>query len=43
MIVLDSNVVSELMKSTPDLGVSAWLASCSGDQLATTSITEFYR
>jgi toxin FitB len=39
MIVLDSNVVSELMKSTPDTGVTNWLTACPGDQLATTSIT----
>ncbi len=39
MIILDSNVVSELMRPAPDPGVSAWLAGCSGEQLATTSIT----
>jgi hypothetical protein len=39
MIVLDTNVVSELMKSNPSAGVSAWLAGFGGDELATTSVT----
>lgn len=39
MIVLDSNVVSELMRSVPDPGVSFWLAGCRGEQLSTTAIT----
>jgi predicted nucleic acid-binding protein len=39
MIVLDTNVVSELMKPSVDPRVRAWLAGCSSDHLATTSIT----
>lgn len=39
MIVLDTNVVSELMKTSPDARVQAWLSACRGDELATTSIT----
>lgn len=39
MIVLDTNVVSELMKPVVDPKVRAWLAGCRSDRLATTSIT----
>ena len=39
MIVLDSNVVSELMKSAPDAAVARWIADQQGMSLYTTSIT----
>lgn len=38
MIILDTNVVSELMKPTPDAGVRKWLRGLGEDALATTSI-----
>ncbi len=40
MIVLDTNVVSELMRATPDLRVRAWAASERVQTLYTTTITE---
>ena len=40
MIVVDTNVVSELMKSAPDDAVRAWSARHSVSTLYTTSITE---
>lgn len=39
MIVLDTNVVSELMRSTPHASVDAWVRGLAGDDLFTTSIT----
>lgn len=39
MIVLDTNIVSELMRSAPNDNVSTWLAAQNSLQLATTSIT----
>ncbi|HEX3952451.1 MAG TPA: type II toxin-antitoxin system VapC family toxin [Stellaceae bacterium] len=40
MIIVDTNVVSELMKPHPDAAVIAWAARQSRDDLATTSITK---
>ena len=40
MIVVDTNVVSELMKSSPDEAVRAWSNRHSASTLYTTSITE---
>ncbi len=39
MIVLDTNVISEIMRPAPDQGVAAWLAAQDPLDLATTSIT----
>ena len=39
MIILDTNVVSELIRVTPDLGVRAWVNSLPSTQIATTAIT----
>jgi toxin FitB len=39
MIVLDTNVVSELMKSHPSRGVLAWLSAQRRDDLFTTTVT----
>jgi hypothetical protein len=39
MIVLDTNVVSELMRATPEPAVLNWLRRHSGDGLYTTTIT----
>lgn len=39
MIVLDTNVVSELMRAEPAHGVRTWLQANSGDGLYTTAIT----
>jgi predicted nucleic acid-binding protein len=38
MIVLDTNVVSELFRPRPDVGVVAWLAALT-DQVSVTAIT----
>lgn len=40
MIILDTNVVSELMKASPDKNVLKWIASCAVSSLYTTSITK---
>ena len=40
MIVLDTNVVSELMKSAPDAAVARWIAEQQATTLYTTSITQ---
>ena len=40
MIVLDTNVVSELMKSAPDAAVARWIADQQATSLYTTSITQ---
>ncbi|MFC7549127.1 type II toxin-antitoxin system VapC family toxin [Plantactinospora sp. GCM10030261] len=39
MIVLDTNVVSELMRAAPEPAVVRWLQRGSGDSLYTTTIT----
>jgi toxin FitB len=39
MIVLDTNVVSELMRAEPALAVLAWLRKSSGAGLYTTAVT----
>jgi predicted nucleic acid-binding protein len=39
MIVLDTNVVSELMRPTPTSAVLTWLRGHPGDELYTTAIT----
>jgi predicted nucleic acid-binding protein len=39
MIVVDTNVVSELMKPVPDEAVRGWLVATRRDRLCTTSIT----
>ena len=40
MIILDTNVLSELMRPTPSPRVMAWIAKQSATELFTTSITE---
>lgn len=40
MIVLDTNVVSELMKADPAAAVAQWIGRGDSDAFATTSITE---
>ena len=40
MIVLDTNVISELMRPKPFPQVAAWVAKHAATELATTSITE---
>jgi len=40
MIILDTNVLSEMLRSAPDAGVSGWLAAQPVMQLFTTSVTE---
>lgn len=40
MIVLDTNILSELMKPAPSERVAAWMASQPAQSLYTTSITE---
>jgi predicted nucleic acid-binding protein len=40
MIVLDSNVISELMKPAPDAAVARWVSERSATTLFTTSITQ---
>ena len=40
MIILDTNVLSELMRSKPSPGVVAWVARQPAPELFTTSITE---
>ena len=40
MIILDTNVLSELMRPSPSLKVVGWIAKHSGPELFTTSITE---
>jgi len=39
MILLDTNVISELMRPSPDPGVARWLQSLGDEPLATTVIT----
>ena len=39
MIILDSNVLSELMRPRPDKSVVEWLARHTNDELSTTSVT----
>jgi predicted nucleic acid-binding protein len=40
MIILDTNVLSEMLRSAPDARVSGWLAAQPVMQLFTTSVTE---
>ena len=40
MIILDTNVLSELMRPRPSPDVVAWIAAQAGTELFTTSITE---
>ncbi|PNW38158.1 UNVERIFIED_CONTAM: hypothetical protein BEN50_15800 [Euhalothece sp. KZN 001] len=40
MIILDTNVVSELMKINPSIKVIKWVASYSPQNLFTTTITQ---
>jgi len=39
VIILDTNVVSELIRATPDPGVRAWINSRPSAQIGTTAIT----
>ena len=39
MIILDTNIISEMMKSTPDKNVSDWLDQQNASDLVITSIT----
>jgi toxin FitB len=39
MVILDTNVVSELMKPAPEPTVTAWLRQHRTDRLATTAVT----
>jgi predicted nucleic acid-binding protein len=39
VIILDTNVVSELIRASPDPGVRAWVNSIPSTQIATTAIT----
>ncbi len=41
MLVLDTNVISELMKAEPDPAVIAWLDAQASDSVWTTSISVF--
>src|SRR5690242_20676696 len=41
MIILDTNVLSELMKQTPEPRIVAWLDGCAADSVWTTAITVF--
>jgi len=40
MIILDTNVISELMKAVPDNAVLSWLSACPAVDLYTTTITQ---
>lgn len=40
MIVLDTNVISEVFRPAPDPKVLAWIEAQDGDELFTTAITE---
>lgn len=40
MIILDTNVLSEVMKPSPDTAVAAWLARGNAGDFYTTAITE---
>ena len=40
MFVLDTNVVSELMRQTPDPGVASWVAERATSSLFLTAVTE---
>ncbi|WP_440225105.1 type II toxin-antitoxin system VapC family toxin [Dokdonella sp. MW10] len=39
MIVLDTNVISELFRPRPDPAVMTWLAACPADDLFTSAVT----
>ena len=40
MIILDTNVVSELLRPTPEPGVEAWLATQNGSDVHLTAVSE---
>lgn len=40
MIVLDTNVVSEIMRPEPDLAVAAWISARPASSLFTTTVTQ---
>ena len=40
MIILDTNVVSEMLRPQPDAGVAAWLSAQDGAQVHLTAVTE---
>ena len=40
MIILDTNVVSELLRPTPEPGVEAWLAAQNGSDVHLTAVSE---
>ena len=40
MIVLDTNVLSEMMKASPSAGVARWLAAQPATSLYTTAVTQ---
>jgi predicted nucleic acid-binding protein len=40
MYVFDTNVISEVMKDTPDAAVAAWLRACPVDAMFTTTICQ---
>lgn len=40
MIILDTNVISELLRPAPDQRVVDWLGACDGTQVYLTAITE---
>lgn len=39
MIILDTNVISEIMKPSPCAAVRSWIVACTASELYTTSIT----
>jgi predicted nucleic acid-binding protein len=39
VIILDTNVISELTRRVPELGVVSWLDSLSADEVGTTAVT----
>jgi predicted nucleic acid-binding protein len=39
VIILDTNVLSELLRPAPDPNVTAWVDSWPGDELATTAVS----
>ncbi|MEM7652241.1 MAG: PIN domain-containing protein, partial [Pseudomonadota bacterium] len=40
MIILDTNIISELMRPKPEASVVAWLNAQDENEIATTTITE---
>ena len=39
MIILDTNLISELVRKAPDLGVVSWLDSLDASDIALTAVT----